>query len=63
MEKCKFYKKKVIFLGFLIRKEDIKMDSLKIEKILDWPQSKNLKENKNFQDSETSTADLSKITH
>ena len=42
-EKCEFYKKKVIFLGFLVGREEIKIDLSKIAKILDWPQSKNLK--------------------
>ena len=34
-EKCDFYKYKIDFLGFMVRREGIKMDFIKIEKILD----------------------------
>ena len=34
-KKCDFYKYKVDFLGFIIEREGIKIDSTKIEKILD----------------------------
>ena len=44
LEKYEFYKKKVVFLGFLVEREEIKMDLSKIANVLDWPQPKNLKE-------------------
>ena len=44
LEKYEFHQKEVVFLGFLIDREDIKINLLKIERVLDWPQSKNLKE-------------------
>ena len=47
-EKYKFYKKEVVFLGFLIDKKDIKMDFSKIKKVLDWSRSQNLKEFQEF---------------
>ena len=47
-EKCEFHKKKVVFLGFLVGREDIKMDSSKIEKVIDWPQLRNLKKLQRF---------------
>ena len=34
-EKYEFHRKKVIFLRFLIGRKDIKMNSLKIEKVID----------------------------
>ena len=34
-EKCDFYKYKIDFLGFIIKRKGIKIDSIKIEKILD----------------------------
>ena len=34
-EKCDFYKHEIDFLGFIIKREKIKMDPTKIEKILD----------------------------
>ena len=34
-KKCDFYKYKIDFLGFIIGREGIKIDSTKIEKILD----------------------------
>ena len=43
-EKCEFHKKKVAFLGFLVKKDGIKMDPSKIMKVLDWSQPKNLRE-------------------
>ena len=39
LKKYKFYKTEIISLGFLIRREKIKMDSLKIEKVINWSRS------------------------
>ena len=34
-EKCDFHKHEIDFLGFMVRREGIRIDSIKIEKILD----------------------------
>ena len=46
-EKYEFHKKEMDFLRFIIRINGIKIDSEKIQKILDWPKPRNLK---NFQE-------------
>ena len=43
-EKCDFYKYKIDFLGFIIKHKGIKINSTKIEKILDWLEPKNVTE-------------------
>ena len=43
-EKYDFYKYKIDFLGFMVKYEEIKINSIKIEKILDWPKPKNVTE-------------------
>ena len=43
-EKYEFYKKEVDFLGFVVGINRIKIDSEKIQKILNWPKSRNLKD-------------------
>ena len=47
-EKCKFHKKEVDFLGFVVGINGIKIDPKKIQKILDWPESRNLKNLQGF---------------
>ena len=47
-EKCEFYKKEVDFLGFVVRINGIKIDPKKIQKILDWPKPRNLKNLQGF---------------
>ena len=42
ISKCGFYKRKVQYLGHVISKEGIAMDSEKIEVITDWPTPKNV---------------------
>ena len=42
--KCKFYKKKVKFLGSIVTTEGIRMDQKKVKAITEWPKPKNLKE-------------------
>ena len=41
-KKCDFYKYKIDFLGFIIEREGIKINFIKIKKILDWLESKNI---------------------
>ena len=43
LEKYKFYKIKVDFLGFIVRIDRSKINPEKIQKILDWPEPRNLK--------------------
>ena len=47
-EKYKFYKKEMDFLRFIIGTNGIKIDPKKIQKILDWPESRNLKNLQEF---------------
>ena len=47
-KKYKFHKKKMNFLGFVIRINGIKINPEKIQKILDWPKPRNLKEFQRF---------------
>ena len=41
-EKCDFYKYEIDFLDFVVEREGIKINSIKIKKILDWPKPKNV---------------------
>ena len=43
-KKYDFYKYKIDFLGFIIKREGIKINPIKIEKILDWLKLKNVTE-------------------
>ena len=47
-EKYEFHKKEVDFLGFVVRIDRIKIDLEKIQRILDWPEPKNLKNLQRF---------------
>ena len=43
-EKCKFYKKEIEFLGFIINTTRIKIDLKKVQSIKEWPTPKNVTE-------------------
>jgi hypothetical protein len=43
-EKCHFHKKEVEYLGVIIGNRQVKMDSIKVKGITDWPTPTNLKE-------------------
>lgn len=47
-EKCKFFRKEVDFLGFIVSTTGIRMDPDKIKSILEWPQPKNVKDVQSF---------------
>jgi hypothetical protein len=44
LEKCKFYKSQVEFLGYIIRTHGIKMDQAKVMVVLEWPTPSIVKE-------------------
>ncbi|MBW0572736.1 hypothetical protein O181_112451, partial [Austropuccinia psidii MF-1] len=41
--KCVFHASSVEYLGYVVSSDGLKMDSLKVQKILNWPQPKNIK--------------------
>jgi hypothetical protein len=47
-EKCSFYVDRVLFLGFTISSDGVKMENKKLTTVLDWPYPKNLKELNKF---------------
>ena len=47
-EKYDFYKYEIDFLGFMVKCKGIKIDFMKIEKVLDWLKSKNVTEFQKF---------------
>ena len=48
LEKYKFPKKEMDFLGFVVEINGIKIDPKKIRKILNWPESQNLRNLQEF---------------
>ena len=44
LEKCEFHKFEVEFLEFVIENQGIRMNSVKIKAMKDWPKSTNIKE-------------------
>ena len=44
IQKCKFDKEEMTFVGYQVSKSGIGMDPAKVAAILDWPTPKNLKE-------------------
>ena len=48
LDKCDFMKEDLVFLGFVIPKENLKMDPTKVEAILNYPTPKNASEVKSF---------------
>jgi Reverse transcriptase (RNA-dependent DNA polymerase) len=43
-EKCQFHKQEVEYLGVIIGKEQVKMDPVKVKRIMDWPIPTNVSE-------------------
>lgn len=50
MPKCEFVIKSVHFLGFVISKEGIQIDSHKVTTVLNWPTPKSITKIKSFHD-------------
>jgi len=48
LKKCTFCMEKIVFLGFVITVEGIKMDEEKVKVIWDWPVPKSISEVRSF---------------
>ena len=48
VKKCSFLKSKLIYLGFVIFEEGLKMDPKKVKAIQEWPSPKNISEVRSF---------------
>ena len=48
MKKCSFMKSELVYLGFVISKDGLKMDPEKIEAIVNWPSPENIFEVRSF---------------
>ncbi|MBW0566083.1 hypothetical protein O181_105798 [Austropuccinia psidii MF-1] len=46
--KCVFYASRVEYLGYVVSSDGLKMDSSKVQQILNWPQPKNIKALQSF---------------
>ena len=41
LKKCSFLKKELVYLGFVVSEEGLKMDSYKVQAIVNWPVPRN----------------------
>ena len=48
LKKCSFLKKELVYLGFVVSEEGLRMDSDKVKAILDWPVPRNAYEVRSF---------------
>ena len=48
LKKCSFLKSELIYVGFFISKEGLKMDPEKVKAIQEWPSPKNISEVRSF---------------
>ncbi|KAH9667915.1 Endonuclease [Citrus sinensis] len=48
LKKCKFFTDSLVFLGYVVSKDGIKMDPSKVEAILNWPIPKSLHDIRSF---------------
>ena len=49
-DKCKFSVDSIEYLGFILLKDSLKMDSAKIQTIIDWPEPRKVKDIQSFLD-------------
>ena len=49
LKKCSFVKKELVYLGFVITIESVKMDPKKLKAILEWPTPRSAIEVRSFQ--------------
>ena len=48
LKKCRFLKKELVYFGFVVSEEGLKMDSNKLQAILNWPIPRNAYEVRSF---------------
>ena len=48
MKKCTFMKNELVYLGFVVSDEGLKMDPEKVKAITDWPTPRNVFEVRSF---------------
>lgn len=48
LKKCSFMKEELVYLGFVISTDGLKMDPKKVKAILDWPTPKNVSKVRSF---------------
>ena len=48
LQKCTFMQEELVYLGFVISKEGLKMDQEKVKEIVEWPSPKNVFEVRSF---------------
>jgi hypothetical protein len=48
LKKCSFMKNEMIYLGFVISKDGLKMDLEKVQEIVSWPTPRNVYEVRSF---------------
>ena len=48
VKKCTFMKAELVYLGFVISREGLKMDLEKVQAIIDWPSPRNIFEVRSF---------------
>ena len=48
VKKCTFMKTELVYLGFVISREGLKMDPKKVQAIIDWPSPRNIFEVRSF---------------
>ena len=48
MKKCSFIQEEIVYLGFVISADDLKMDLKKVKAILEWPTPENVSEVRSF---------------
>ena len=48
LQKCTFMQEELVYLGFVVSKEGLKMDHEKVKAILEWPSPKNVFEVRSF---------------
>ena len=61
LKKCSFVKKKLVYLGFVISAEGLKMDPEKVRAILEWPTPRSVMEVRSFNGLASFSKNLSKV--
>lgn len=53
LNKCSFFQKELVYLGFVILENELKMDPEKVVAIISWPSPKSLVEVRSFHELES----------